>query len=144
MTSMPSSRARSKSSTASFDLIVGGRVRARRLEVGMSQEALAEALGLTFQQVQKYEKGVNRISVGRLSQIADALKTDTNFFMKDLSASNGKGKPSPREMFMATREGAAIIDVMLGLDLELQRTVIDVARRLASANGALNDGSVGC
>ena len=56
------------------DKKVGQRVRSRRLEIGMSQERLAELLGVTFQQVQKYEKGVNRIAVGRLLDIATALE----------------------------------------------------------------------
>ena len=53
-----------------IDKYVGGRVRMRRLMIGMSQEALANQLGLTFQQVQKYEKGTNRVGAGRLPQIA--------------------------------------------------------------------------
>lgn len=118
--------------TAALDQIVGGRVRVKRMEAGISQETLAKALGLTFQQVQKYEKGTNRISVGRLSQIAEALGTDTGYFMKGLSPSNGKPLTmTPYETFMTTREGVDIVEAMLGLDQELQRTVIDVARRLA-------------
>jgi len=118
-------------STADLDQIVGGRVRAKRMQLGMSQELLGNALGLTFQQVQKYEKGANRISVGRLSQIADVLKTDTGFFMKDLSLSNGNGSRSPQEVFMATREGAAIIAAMLDLEPKMQHAIIDMARSLA-------------
>jgi transcriptional regulator with XRE-family HTH domain len=62
------------------DVYVGGRVRARRLELGMSQEKLGNAIGLTFQQVQKYEKGSNRIGSSRLMQIANALKVDPAYF----------------------------------------------------------------
>lgn len=58
-----------------IDIEVGARVRARRLEISMSQERLAELLGVTFQQVQKYEKGVNRIATGRLVEISRALDT---------------------------------------------------------------------
>lgn len=58
-----------------IDRVVGQRVRARRIEHGLSQSALAEAGGISFQQIQKYEKGSNRISVGRLVQIASALGT---------------------------------------------------------------------
>lgn len=60
-------------SAGAIDRKLGDRVRARRLEIGVSQEQLAHALGLTFQQVQKYEKGVNRVAVSRLLDIADAL-----------------------------------------------------------------------
>ncbi|MGO4524964.1 helix-turn-helix domain-containing protein [Microvirga sp. 2MCAF35] len=62
------------------DKHVGSRVRARRLTVGISQEKLGEMLGLTFQQVQKYEKGTNRIGSGRLHQIATALQVPVSFF----------------------------------------------------------------
>jgi transcriptional regulator with XRE-family HTH domain len=65
------------------DTFVGQRVRARRMMVGMSQEKLGEHLGLTFQQIQKYEKGVNRISASKLHQIAAALDTPIQFFFRD-------------------------------------------------------------
>lgn len=71
------------------DRTIGQRVRTRRLEIGMSQERLAELLGLTFQQVQKYEKGVNRIAVSRLIDIADALELPAAAFIHGL----GKGAP---------------------------------------------------
>jgi transcriptional regulator with XRE-family HTH domain len=62
------------------DIEVARRVRARRIEVGMSQEKLGEKLGLTFQQVQKYEKGTNRIGAGRLQDIADILDVPVSYF----------------------------------------------------------------
>jgi transcriptional regulator with XRE-family HTH domain len=124
------SKVASKKNTFALDEIIGSRVRAKRMEIGMSQETLGKALGLTFQQVQKYEKGVNRIGAGRLSQIADILGTEMGYFMRDLS-NGGKRGLSPFEAFMATREGAAIVEAMIELNLELRRTVIDVARRLA-------------
>ena len=71
------------------DLEVARRVRARRLELRMSQETLAGYLGLTFQQVQKYEKGANRIGAGRLLRIAEILKTDVSgFFPRSGSAAD--------------------------------------------------------
>lgn len=66
------------------DKALGQRVRTRRLEIGMSQERLAEALGLTFQQVQKYEKGVNRIAASTLLRIADALEFPVGRFYRGL------------------------------------------------------------
>lgn len=67
-----------KKSTSLIDLIIGAQVRAHRIEAGISQEKLWEALGVSFQQIQKYEKGVNRITASRLVQIAGALGTDVN------------------------------------------------------------------
>src|SRR5436305_2115935 len=62
------------------DIEIGRKIRALRLERGLSQSGLADGIGLTFQQVQKYEKGTNRVSAGRLQQIAGILNTPITFF----------------------------------------------------------------
>jgi transcriptional regulator with XRE-family HTH domain len=67
-----------------IDVHVGSRVRMRRLLLGMNQETLAERLGLTFQQVQKYEGGANRVSASRLSQMADILRVPVGYFFGDM------------------------------------------------------------
>ncbi len=67
-----------------IDVHVGNRVRMRRMLVGMSQEKLGDALGLTFQQVQKYEKGANRVSASRLYQMASTLGVPIQFFFDDM------------------------------------------------------------
>jgi transcriptional regulator with XRE-family HTH domain len=72
-----------KSSNRERDLAVGRRIRARRIERGMTQEKLGNTLGVTFQQVQKYEKGDNRIGAGRLQQIAEALEVPVAFFFDE-------------------------------------------------------------
>jgi transcriptional regulator with XRE-family HTH domain len=72
-----------------IDKHVGSRVRMRRIMLGMSQEKLGEALGLTFQQVQKYEKGTNRISAGRLQRIAAILEVPVSVFFADTKPSAG-------------------------------------------------------
>jgi transcriptional regulator with XRE-family HTH domain len=81
------------------DKYVGSRVRMRRIMLGMSQEKLGEALGLTFQQVQKYERGVNRVGASRLFDLSRVLDVPISFFFDDmpdsLSASFG-GSPSRR------------------------------------------------
>ncbi len=65
-----------------IDKHVGSRVRMRRMMLGMSQEKLGDALGLTFQQVQKYEKGTNRIGASRLQQISQILQVPVSFFFE--------------------------------------------------------------
>jgi transcriptional regulator with XRE-family HTH domain len=72
-----------------LDIKVGSKVRALRLERQMSQEKLGDALGLTFQQVQKYEKGTNRISAGRLQRIAAILEVPVSVFFADTKPSAG-------------------------------------------------------
>jgi len=73
-----------------IDIHVGRRVRLRRLLLGMNQETLAEALGLTFQQVQKYESGRNRVSASRLSAMAEILGVPISYFFDDLSATGAE------------------------------------------------------
>src|SRR6195952_3944680 len=81
-----------------IDIQVGSRVRIRRMLIGMSQERLGDLLGLTFQQVQKYEKGVNRIGAGRLFEVSRILNEPVDFFYEGVSAI---GQPG-----MAENEGA--------------------------------------
>src|SRR5580658_7710118 len=80
-----------------IDVHVGKRIRIRRLLLGMNQETLATALGLTFQQVQKYEHGANRVSASRLSAMADILRVPISYFFGDLSAPDAVVDPADRE-----------------------------------------------
>src|SRR5437868_12437578 len=75
------------------DMHVGARIRTRRLLIGMNQETLAKALGLTFQQVQKYEGGANRVSASRLSQIAEILGVPIAYFFSDLAEAGAATRP---------------------------------------------------
>jgi len=79
-----------------IDVHVGSRIRLRRTLLGMSQERLGEALGLTFQQVQKYERGVNRVGASRLFDLARVLDVPISFFFDDLSEGNGVGAAGRR------------------------------------------------
>jgi transcriptional regulator with XRE-family HTH domain len=83
--------------TNPIDAHVGNRVRVRRVLLGLTQEKLAQALGLTFQQVQKYERGTNRISSGRLFQLAQALDVPVSFFYVDLPGTPASGTATPLE-----------------------------------------------
>ncbi len=73
-----------------IDTHVGGRVRLRRTMLGMSQDKLADALGLTFQQIQKYEKGVNRIGASRVFEISHVLGVPIQFFFDDFDVNTGR------------------------------------------------------
>lgn len=95
-----------------IDRHVGGRVRMRRMLAGMSQHRLGEALGVTFQQVQKYEKGLNRIGASRLQRIAGMLDVSVSFFFKgapdvDLATGGPADSADPSDLadFLATGEG---------------------------------------
>ena len=98
-----------------IDKHVGSRVRMRRMMLSMSQEKLGDALGLTFQQVQKYEKGTNRIGASRLQQISNILQVPVSFFFE--GAPNMPGH---------TRHGrSALAGLCVGLPRHLRWTVAD-------------------
>src|SRR5215471_20563487 len=111
-----------KKSLNPVDKHVGGRVRMRRLVLAMSQEKLGDALGLTFQQVQKYEKGTNRIGASRLHQISHILQVPVAFFFEgaaDVLAPQGSGSAlSMAEIddFISDSEGLRLIRAFLRID----------------------------
>jgi transcriptional regulator with XRE-family HTH domain len=84
-----------KKQPSSVDAHVGSRVRLRRMLIGMSQEKLGELLGLTFQQVQKYEKGANRIGASRLFDISSILGVPVSYFFDDLPHVDGQRRAAP-------------------------------------------------
>src|SRR4051794_33147217 len=84
---------RNEKSAHPMDVHVGSRVRLRRTLSGLSQEKLGDALGLTFQQVQKYERGANRISASRLFTLSQVLDVPVSFFFEDMSVASPPGVP---------------------------------------------------
>ena len=123
------------------DKHVGSRVRMRRMMLGMSQEKVADALGLTFQQVQKYEKGTNRIGASRLQQIAHILQVQVSFLFEGAPAaqtalkSDSMGEaPSPAYVsdFLATSDGLALTKAFMQIsDAKLRRRVVDLVEQIA-------------
>ena len=122
-----------------IDKHVGSRVRMRRMMLAMSQEKLGDALGLTFQQVQKYEKGTNRIGASRLQQIAHILHVPVEFFFEgapDLQAPSPAGKdlPSPTYVsdFLATSEGLSLTKAFTRIkEPKLRRRIVDLVEEIA-------------
>ena len=114
------------------DKYVGSRVRMRRLMLGMSQGALADQLGLTFQQVQKYEKGANRISASRLLQMCHVLQVPVPFFFDGaphIAGQVGKGVEAPLPAyipdFLATSDGLALVKAFMQINQsELRRSIV--------------------
>ena len=119
------------------DKYVGDRVRARWLALGMSQTLLATAIGVTFQQVQKYEKGKNQISASRLSQIAHVLKVSIAYFFESVPSKAPKGKantPSTAYLteFVSSAEGIAFIKAFREIDdTRLRRHIVDLVDYIA-------------
>jgi transcriptional regulator with XRE-family HTH domain len=123
------------------DKHVGAKVRMRRMMLGMSQEKLGDALGLTFQQVQKYEKGANRIGASRLQHISNILQVPVAFFFEGapqtpgLPPSNFGDAPSPAYVsdFLATSDGLALTKAFMGIkDAKLRRRIVDLVEQIAS------------
>ena len=131
-----------------IDAHVGARVRLRRLLVGMSQEKLGERVGLTFQQIQKYEKGVNRIGASRLYQFADILEVPVQFFFEDAPDADGAPAAGFAESggtdfyydFLNSREGLELNRAFMKIaDPKVRRTIIDLVRslsRMGPSNGS--------
>jgi transcriptional regulator with XRE-family HTH domain len=125
-----------KKSSNPIDIHVGGRVRMRRMLLGMNQTELGDALGLTFQQVQKYEKGRNRISASKLLQSAHFLRVPVSFFFEGAPSVPGVPKakgtaPSPSD-FLATRDGLALIKAFIRIkDAKLRRRAVNLVEGIA-------------
>ncbi len=125
-----------------IDKHVGSRVRMRRMMLGMSQEKLGNALGLTFQQVQKYEKGTNRIGASRLQQISHTLQVPVSFFFDGApNVQTGprvegmSEAPSPAYVsdFLATSDGLALTKAFMRIsDSKLRRRIVDLVEQIAS------------
>src|SRR6516225_8812550 len=123
-----------------IDRHVGSRVRMRRMMLGMSQEKLGDALGLTFQQVQKYEKGANRIGASRLQQISHILQVPVAFFFEGAPNLHGsmdggmKEAPSPAYVsdFLATSEGLSLTKAFMRIkEPKLRRRIVDLVEEIA-------------
>jgi transcriptional regulator with XRE-family HTH domain len=122
-----------------IDKHVGSRVRMRRMMLSMSQEKLGDALGLTFQQVQKYEKGTNRIGASRLQQISHILQVPVAFFFEGAPNLPGEGDgmkdaPSPAYVsdFLATSEGLALTKAFTRIkEAKLRRRIVDLVEEIA-------------
>ena len=124
-----------------IDRHVGSRVRMRRMMLSMSQEKLGNSLGLTFQQVQKYEKGTNRIGASRLQQISHILQVPVSFFFEGAPAMATTGRtegmseaPSPAYVsdFLATSDGLALTKAFMRItDSKLRRRIVDLVEQIA-------------
>ena len=119
-----------------IDLLIGERVRSRRLRAKVSQALLGEALGVTFRQVQKYEAGANRIGCGRLLKIAEVLECNVAEFYQN-TGNRRAAASTPFSQFMATKDGVAIIEALLKIEnQDLRRMVIEIAEKFAEAQFA--------
>jgi transcriptional regulator with XRE-family HTH domain len=123
-----------------IDVHVGARLRLRRTLLGLSQEKLGEAVGITFQQLQKYERGANRISASRLFNLAQVLSVPVTFFFEDLppaeemiSGKSSRSEPSETDEFesMAKRETLELVRAYYRItDPAVRRRTFDLVKAL--------------
>lgn len=128
------------------DLYVGGRIRMRRRTLGVSQEKLADDLGLTFQQVQKYERGANRVSASKLYEIARSLSTPVAFFFDGLNDPTSAdsyldGGENHVHDFLMTNEGVELATIFPQVRrARVRRRILDLVRAMAEEDAAPYEG----
>jgi transcriptional regulator with XRE-family HTH domain len=123
-----------------IDKHVGNRLRMRRMMLGLSQEKLGEAFGLTFQQVQKYEKGMNRISASRLQQAAQILDVSVPFFFEGAPGGHTLGGSAPSSAyvneFVSSEDGLRLIKAFMRIPRPAMRhQIVNVVEELAGRKG---------
>jgi transcriptional regulator with XRE-family HTH domain len=126
-----------------IDAYIGARLRQLRLFRGLSQERVAEAVGITFQQVQKYESGTNRIPASRLYSLAQYLGVSLDYFFEGVAKQESTEFPdygdTPVAKLLASREGMELIKAFAGLgDARLQRAIVQFLTMLANTTTAQN------
>lgn len=125
-------------STTEVDKQVGARIRARRQAINMSQTALGEAVGITFQQVQKYENGKNRVGSSRLAQIANTLDVPVSYLFDGL---DGSGEASD---FLADPQVAKLLSAFKAIESEdMRRAIVDLILVASGAAGASKESGSG-
>lgn len=120
-----------------MDERIGLSIKARRLELNLSQTDLGKRCGITFQQVQKYEQGINRVSASRLQTIAKVLDVDiTYFYDTEGVVGNGTLKHHPSALqTMATPEGLELVTAFAGIkNKDLRRSIADMVKKVAREN----------
>ena len=126
-----------KSANTTIDKYIGARIRSRRMQLGLSQADLGSALDVSFQQVQKYEKGTNRISASRLQQSAGILQVPVTFFFEGAPGVARQAKGSAPSLdyvtdFLATRDGLALIKAFTQIKgAKIRRQIVDLVEQIA-------------
>jgi transcriptional regulator with XRE-family HTH domain len=125
-----------------IDIHVGSRIRLRRTMLGMSQEKLGESLGITFQQIQKYEKGTNRVGASRLQAISGILNVPVSFFFEDAPDGNPANTPAGMAEasssnyvvdFLSSSEGLQLNRAFVKIgDQKVRRKIVDLVKALAA------------
>ncbi|MBD3765371.1 MAG: helix-turn-helix transcriptional regulator [Rhodobacterales bacterium] len=114
------------------DAHVGKRIRHRRWMIGMTQQQLADQVGIKFQQIQKYETGMNRVSASRLWDIAEAMGVSIGFFFEGLESAPSSGRAAEADM-MGDKEALELVRTYYSIPEAQRRRLFDLARVLSEA-----------
>jgi transcriptional regulator with XRE-family HTH domain len=121
-----------------IDRHVGTRIRHKRMMLGISQEALGDALGVTFQQVQKYEKGMNRVGASRLQAIANFLEVPVSYFFDGTGGQSQRANSAVKDQVLdliATREGIRLNRAFAAIkDARVRAKIVSMIEALAGTN----------
>lgn len=136
-TSMPRPSETNDESLRAIDRLVGRHLRRRRLELGLSQQRLAQAIGVTFQQIQKYEHGTNRVVASRLYDLAKVLHVDVEYFFADAALEAARAKEADQAAaaadYPSPGETRKLVDAYYAIqDPALRRRLIDLVRSVAA------------
>ena len=130
-----------RAASAAADHHIGSRIRQRRMILGMSQETLASALNLTFQQVQKYEKGTNRVGSGGLQTIATILQAPVSWFYEGAPGASTNGNTIAFDygtQFLSSREGVAIAEAWPQIKPRARKALVEMVKVLADEGDELD------
>jgi transcriptional regulator with XRE-family HTH domain len=122
-------KVKNQRSPGQSDVELGARIRLRRCEIDMSQEQLGNQLGLSFQQIQKYEKGTNRVGAARLQKIADILGVPVTFFYEG----DAKSKEVDSLLFLDSQFSLRLLRAYTKIDEEVRRPLVVLMERLAAS-----------
>jgi transcriptional regulator with XRE-family HTH domain len=123
---MPAEKRVGRPRSQDIDRHVGARMRQRRIMLGLTQQQLAELIGVTYQQAHKYEKGINRVSAGRLYSVAQALRVEVSYFYEGLQTAD-RVVPSPQQRMLLE-----LARTYLNISVpEHQKAIVALARALA-------------
>lgn len=129
-----------KKSPNATDIHVGSRIRLRRVMLGLSQEKLGDGLGITFQQVQKYEKGTNRVGASRLQHISELLDVHISYFFEgtpDTTEDRALAVPSLLSQFINSKEGISLAKAFSGIeDSRVRRRILELVQSLSTSSTA--------
>jgi transcriptional regulator with XRE-family HTH domain len=125
----------SRKSPNPVDVHVGKRIRMRRMMLNKSQTELGETCGITFQQIQKYENGANRVSASRLQQFSNLLDVPVSFFFEGQASTVAKLKSAPEDpaqQLLATRDGIKLIKAFISIDdKSVRRSIVEMVEEIA-------------